>query len=88
VYTVSAPYSPFPHLFPLPDIYFLCLFFENLFLFALFFWGGGTGAWTQGLHLEPFHQPFFVLGFLKIGSHKLFAWAGFELWSSLSLPSK
>jgi hypothetical protein len=21
----------------------------------------GTGAWTQGLHLEPLHQPFFVM---------------------------
>jgi hypothetical protein len=32
-----------------------------------------------GLHLEPLHQPFFVMGFFpKIGSLKLFPWAGFE----------
>jgi hypothetical protein len=23
------------------------------------------GAWTQGLHLEPLHQPFFVEGFFR-----------------------
>jgi hypothetical protein len=27
-----------------------------------------TGAWTQGLHLEPLHQPIFCEGFLEIGS--------------------
>jgi hypothetical protein len=30
--------------------------------FSLFF--GGTGTWTQGLHLETLLQPFFVMGFL------------------------
>jgi hypothetical protein len=25
----------------------------------------GTGVWTQGLHLEPLHQPFFVMGFVQ-----------------------
>jgi hypothetical protein len=34
----------------------------------------GTGAETQGLHLEPLHQPFFVKGFFNIGSRKLFTW--------------
>jgi hypothetical protein len=43
----------------------------------------GTGAWNRGLHLEPLHQPFFVIFFFfEIGSHKLFAWAGFEPSSS------
>jgi hypothetical protein len=28
-----------------------------------FFFVLRTGAWTQGLHLEPLHQPFFVMGF-------------------------
>jgi hypothetical protein len=28
----------------------------------------------------------FWRAFFEIGSHKLFAWAGFELWSSWSLP--
>jgi hypothetical protein len=34
------------------------------------------GVWSQGLHLEPLHQPFFVnfFFFCKIGSHELFAW--------------
>jgi hypothetical protein len=31
------------------------------------------------LLLEPLHQPFFVTGSFKIGFHKLFATAGFEL---------
>jgi hypothetical protein len=46
----------------------------------------GAGAWTQGLHLKPPHQPFLAMGFFKIGSHKLFAQAGFKPWSSWSLP--
>jgi hypothetical protein len=29
----------------------------------LFYFLGGTGAWNQGLHLEPLHQPFFCEGF-------------------------
>jgi hypothetical protein len=33
---------------------------------------------AQGLHLEPLHQPFFVVDIFEIGSHELFAWAGFE----------
>jgi hypothetical protein len=32
----------------------------------------------RGLCLEPFFQPFFVMSFFKVGSHKLFAWAGLE----------
>jgi hypothetical protein len=27
------------------------------------FWG--TGAWTQDLHLEPLHQPYFCEGFFE-----------------------
>jgi hypothetical protein len=46
-------------------IVFLLLNF--FFLFIL-----GTGAWTQGLHLEPLHQPYFCEGFFEIGSHELF----------------
>jgi hypothetical protein len=30
------------------------------------------------LSLQPLLQLFFVMGFFKIGSQKLFAWAGFE----------
>jgi hypothetical protein len=29
----------------------------------------GTGAWNQGLHFEPLHQPFLWQVFFKIGSH-------------------
>jgi hypothetical protein len=44
-----------------------------------------------GLELRAFtlsHSTaqFFVIGFFEIGSHKLFALAGSELWSSWSLP--
>jgi hypothetical protein len=46
-----------------------------------------TRAWTQDLHLEPLHQGFFVKGFFRIGS-QIFAQAGFEPWSSWSLPSE
>jgi hypothetical protein len=28
--------------------------------------------------LKPLHQPFFVKGFFKMGSHKLFARVGFQ----------
>jgi hypothetical protein len=54
-------------------------------LFYLFIYCG-AGAWTQGLRLEPLHQPYFCVGFFKIGSLELFAWAGFKPWSSWSLP--
>jgi hypothetical protein len=41
----------------------------NFVMCGFFFFGGGTGALTQGLHLELLHQPiFFVMGFFKIGS--------------------
>jgi hypothetical protein len=51
-------------------------------MISLSFFFGSTGIGTQGLHLEPLHQPFFVLGFFKIGSCKLFVQAGFEPQSS------
>jgi hypothetical protein len=57
-----------------------------LFGSGFFFFFCGTGIWTQGLYLEPFHQPFFMMGFFKIGSLKLFPQAGFEPQSSWSLP--
>jgi hypothetical protein len=38
--------------------------------FFLFF---SIGAWTQGVHLQPLHQPYvFCEEFLKMESHKLF----------------
>jgi hypothetical protein len=33
---------------------------SSLFCSGYLFIFCGTGAWTQGLHLEPFHQPFFL----------------------------
>jgi hypothetical protein len=43
--------------------------------FCNFFFLGGAGF---ELHLQPLHQPSFVMGFFEIGSLELFAWAGFE----------
>jgi hypothetical protein len=55
--------------------------------YGFFFFCSAGGTWTQGLHLEPLHQPpFFCEGFFEIGALELFAWAGFEPWSSWSLP--
>jgi hypothetical protein len=56
-------------------------FLLTLFCFLVMTWPGSlvflllfcsTGVWTQGLHLEPLHQPFSVMGFFRIGSHELF----------------
>jgi hypothetical protein len=39
------------------------------------FWGGaGTGVWTNGLHLEPLHQSFFLMGFSRYGFKNYIAW--------------
>jgi hypothetical protein len=46
---------------PLP-----CLFFKWQFYFGIIlFCSAGAWTWTQGLHLEPPHQPFFVKGFSR-----------------------
>jgi hypothetical protein len=38
----------------------------NIFpIFFLEFFFHCSGVWTQGLHLEPFHQSFFVMGFFR-----------------------
>jgi hypothetical protein len=60
--------------------------YEFYFDKAFFFFFLSTGAWTQGIHLEPLHQPFFCEGFFKTGSCELFARADFEPRSSWSLP--
>jgi hypothetical protein len=44
-------------------IHFFLTSYPNFFFFCF------TEAWTQGLHLEPHHQPFFVKGFFKMSSH-------------------
>jgi hypothetical protein len=46
-----------------------------------FFFFCGIEAWTQGLHLEPLHQPFLSDGvFLRLSLDELFALADFEPW--------
>jgi hypothetical protein len=48
----------------------------------LLYWGLNSGPLPWALH-----QPsFLVIGFFEIGSWELFAWAGFELQFSWSLP--
>jgi hypothetical protein len=49
-----------------------CLLFYFLSFFRSFFLSFfcGTGAWTQGLHLELLHQPYFCEGVFKIVSHE------------------
>jgi hypothetical protein len=54
----------------------------RLLWFFLFFFLFLVGFAIQGLHLELPHQPFFVKGFLEIGSCELFAQAGFKPCSS------
>jgi hypothetical protein len=51
-----------------------------------FFFFCSTRVWTQGLQLDPLSQSIFVMFIFEIGSHQLFAQAGFILWSSWSLP--
>jgi hypothetical protein len=71
-------HPPYKHSFSLPHAHlsptstyswkrFLFYFCPSFFLFYC------TGVWTQDLHLEPLHQPFFVKCFFEIGSHGLFA---------------
>jgi hypothetical protein len=43
--------------------------FALVYLFIYLFCS--SGVWIQGLHLEPLHQPFLVMGFSEIGSCQL-----------------
>jgi hypothetical protein len=38
---------------------------QFFFCFCGFFFFCSTRPWTQGLHLEPLHQPYFVMGFFR-----------------------
>jgi hypothetical protein len=67
---------------------------STVFNIATFFLGG-TGVWTLDFTLLgrcstiwAFLPALFVLGMFEIGSHELFALAGFKLSSSRSLPPK
>jgi hypothetical protein len=55
--------------------------FCNLF----FFFFCSTGVWTQDLHLEPLHQPYFCEGFFEIGSHRTICQGW--LWTAIFLIS-
>jgi hypothetical protein len=48
----------------LPSLNSVLQFLPELSL-TFFFILGSIGAWTQGLHLEPLHQPFFDDGFFQ-----------------------
>jgi hypothetical protein len=39
------------------------LFVLNFSIGITFVFFCHIGAWTQGLHIEPLYQPFFVIGF-------------------------
>jgi hypothetical protein len=53
--------------------------------FFFFFFFCSTGVWTQGLHLEPPHQPYFCEGFFEIGSGGPICWGW--LWTTILLIS-
>jgi hypothetical protein len=62
----------------------------SFFPCVILFWFGffcSAGAWTQDLHLEQLHQPFFAMGVFKIGSRTICPdWL--QLQSFWSLPSE
>jgi hypothetical protein len=45
----------------------------------------GTSVWTQSLHLEPLHQPFYVINFFRDRVSQTICLGGFEPWCSWSL---
>jgi hypothetical protein len=57
-----------------------------MFFFFFFFFFAALGLELRAFTLSHSTSPFFVMGILEIGSHKLFAQAGFELQSSQFLP--
>jgi hypothetical protein len=63
----------------------ICIYIYKYYIY-IYIYIYCTEVWTQGLHLKLLYQPVFVMGFFKIGSHKLFAQAGFKLQSFWSLP--
>jgi hypothetical protein len=47
----------------------------------------GIGVGIQALLIDPLHQTFYsVMGYFETGSHELFPWTDFEMWSSCSVP--
>jgi hypothetical protein len=67
----------FPSLI-LSQVHFIIYLFIYLFIYF------GSRAWTQGLHLKPLHQPFFVMGFFDRDSWTIcLGW----LWSTILLIS-
>jgi hypothetical protein len=60
----------------------------KLFFFFFFFFLVVLGLELRAYTLSHSTQPIFVMEFFELGSHKLFAQAIFEPWSSWSLPPK
>jgi hypothetical protein len=60
------------YLFREPTFCFIDSFISLIFALKFFFFFN-TRASTQGLHLEPLHQPYFCEGCFEIRSCKLFA---------------
>jgi hypothetical protein len=76
------------HICSFPSI-FMCLCQWNFFWCAWVFVVAscGTGVRTEGLHLEPLHLSFFYDVFFWDRVLRIFAWSGFEPWSSWSPTS-
>jgi hypothetical protein len=51
---------------------------KNLDVDFFFFFFAVLELELRAYILKPLHQPFFVKGFFKMGSHKLFARVGFQ----------
>jgi hypothetical protein len=90
-YVLRKTCQSFSHSFVWALYYFLLEYYFTfrsfilcvaLFMY-LFIYFCSTGAWTQGLHLEPLFQPFSVLDIFEIGSHGLFVWGW--LWTAVLL---
>jgi hypothetical protein len=66
-------------------LFLCCIIFKFTYFFSLYSFFCSTRAWTQGLYLEPLHQPLFCDGIFQIGSWKLLLRGGLNLRSSWSL---
>jgi hypothetical protein len=57
----------------------ILLWWKKIFdMISMFYFFAVLGLELRAYILSYSTSPFFVMGFFKIGSHKLFPWAGFE----------
>jgi hypothetical protein len=49
-----------------------------IIIIIFFFFGVVLGLELKTFTLSHAASPFFVVGFFELGSHELFAWAGFK----------